>query len=271
MLSKKFEAEWRGFSEYIGSLIVEDFMSPRTYSQLLFDDASFSRPKLYFWILGCLNEFDVVIEDNIKQWTLYRQARVDKLLNRFAEPTPASSSEKSPETSPEKAHGSLPTRRDPDKGLKKFRELARKAEYIRQSLEDLRAQFKAKQSKVQALRDGLFNASALMESRSSTRLGMNVQLLTSVSIFYLPLAFCAALWAIPNITTATSGVLSLSLRCSWASVRTRLSSISKISLGFLEKCFSVADPDCCKTRKSILNSCGGRSDGNSKNFLQTRV
>ncbi|KAI9643270.1 hypothetical protein NHQ30_007886 [Ciborinia camelliae] len=50
----------------------------------------------------------------------------------------------------------------------------------------------------------LFNASALVESRASTRLGENVKLLTYVSIFYLPLAFCAALWAIPNIeSTAT--------------------------------------------------------------------
>ncbi|KAM3470437.1 hypothetical protein MY8738_009753 [Beauveria namnaoensis] len=31
----------------------------------------------------------------------------------------------------------------------------------------------------------------------------NVMLLTYVSIFYLPLAYCAALWAIPNITTAS--------------------------------------------------------------------
>jgi hypothetical protein len=30
-----------------------------------------------------------------------------------------------------------------------------------------------------------------MESRASTRLGHNVALLTYVSIFYLPLAFCA--------------------------------------------------------------------------------
>ncbi|KAJ4415325.1 hypothetical protein N0V85_002766 [Neurospora sp. IMI 360204] len=45
----------------------------------------------------------------------------------------------------------------------------------------------------------LFNASALIESRSSTRLGQNVQLLTYISIFYLPLGFCAALWAVPNI------------------------------------------------------------------------
>lgn len=37
----------------------------------------------------------------------------------------------------------------------------------------------------------LFNASALIESRSSTRLGQNVKLLTYVSIVYPPLAFCA--------------------------------------------------------------------------------
>uniref|UniRef100_A0A8H7K1S0 Uncharacterized protein n=1 Tax=Bionectria ochroleuca TaxID=29856 RepID=A0A8H7K1S0_BIOOC len=61
-------------------------------------------------------------------------------------------------------------------------------------------------AKVQALRDGLFNASALMESRSSTKLGQNVQLLTYVSIFYLPLAFCAALWAIPNITDGATKI-----------------------------------------------------------------
>ncbi|KAL6693023.1 ankyrin repeat-containing domain protein [Trichoderma pleuroticola] len=38
------------------------------------------------------------------------------------------------------------------------------------------------------------------ETRISTKLGQNVMLLTYVSIFYLPLGFCAALWAIPNIT-----------------------------------------------------------------------
>jgi hypothetical protein len=37
----------------------------------------------------------------------------------------------------------------------------------------------------------LFNASAVVESRLSTRLAQNVKLLTYVSIFYLPLAFCA--------------------------------------------------------------------------------
>jgi hypothetical protein len=35
----------------------------------------------------------------------------------------------------------------------------------------------------------------VIESRASTRLGENVKLLTYVSIFYLPLAFCTSLWS----------------------------------------------------------------------------
>ncbi|ETS77276.1 hypothetical protein PFICI_11150 [Pestalotiopsis fici W106-1] len=45
-----------------------------------------------------------------------------------------------------------------------------------------------------------FSWAAITESRISTNLGQNVMLLTYVSIFYLPLAFCAALWAIPNLS-----------------------------------------------------------------------
>lgn len=42
----------------------------------------------------------------------------------------------------------------------------------------------------------LFSASGVIESRVSTRLGENVKLLTFVSIFYLPLSFCVALWSV---------------------------------------------------------------------------
>ncbi|KAH8802532.1 hypothetical protein F5884DRAFT_802273 [Xylogone sp. PMI_703] len=45
---------------------------------------------------------------------------------------------------------------------------------------------------------------SLNETRTSTRLGQNVMLLTYVSIFYLPLGFSATLWAIPNITDRTT-------------------------------------------------------------------
>ncbi|OPB41000.1 hypothetical protein A0O28_0106970 [Trichoderma guizhouense] len=41
---------------------------------------------------------------------------------------------------------------------------------------------------------------SIYEARLSTKLAQNVMLLTYVSIFYLPLGFCAALWAIPDMT-----------------------------------------------------------------------
>ena len=48
----------------------------------------------------------------------------------------------------------------------------------------------------------LFNASAVIESRASTRLGENVKLLTFVSIFFLPLSFCTVSAQIPPAFSA---------------------------------------------------------------------
>lgn len=177
----KLEKQWTVLNEYIASLLVEDFMDPETYTKLLFDDEIFSRSRLYFWIIGCLNEFDVSIEDNIKQSRLFRQGRVEPLLNSLRSQ-------------------SIPEPQDSTR----LRDLEKRAEELEQGLEDIQAQFRAKIETVQSLREGLFNASALMESRSSTKLGQNVQLLTYVSIFYLPLGFCAALWAIPDITDSAT-------------------------------------------------------------------
>ncbi|KAJ3484562.1 hypothetical protein NLG97_g7021 [Lecanicillium saksenae] len=186
------------FNDHIGGLLTEDFMDPIAYSKLLFDDAIFSRSRLYFWIIGCLNEFDILLKDNIKQWQLYRRARIEHLILSQPE-SHVQSFASSCTTHDSVSTKKVETRFDLDKDLLRLRELDTEAENVRQSLEMLQTDFDAKREKAKALRDGLFNASALMESRSSTRLGMNVQLLTYVSIFYLPLAFCAALWAIPNI------------------------------------------------------------------------
>ncbi|KAF3389537.1 Ankyrin-1 [Penicillium rolfsii] len=49
-----------------------------------------------------------------------------------------------------------------------------------------------------------FAWTSITETRISTRLGQNVMLLTYISIFYLPLAFCAALWAIPDISNSST-------------------------------------------------------------------
>jgi hypothetical protein len=180
----RLEYRWSNLNEYIAGLLVEDFMDPETYTKLLFDDDRFSRSRLYFWIIGCLNEFDVSIEDNIKQSRLFRQGRVEPLLKSLPSETAASE--------------------PPD--LKTLQDLDKRAQELEQGLEDIQAQFRAKTERVKSLLEALFNASALMESRSSTKLGQNVQLLTYVSIFYLPLGFCAALWAIPDITDSATKI-----------------------------------------------------------------
>ncbi|ETS81000.1 hypothetical protein PFICI_06002 [Pestalotiopsis fici W106-1] len=176
----EIERRWRKLNDHIASLLVEDFMDPEAYTKLLFDDETFSRSRLYFWILGCLNEFQTTIEDNIQQSRLFRKGRIQPVLQALSS--------------------------SPTQDAMRLQELDKKVDELEQSLGDLRTQFQSKILTVQGLREGLFNASALMESRSSTRLGQNVQLLTYVSIFYLPLGFCTALWAIPNISESATKV-----------------------------------------------------------------
>ena len=112
---RKVEEQWRQFNEYIGSLLVQDFMDPEAYSEPLFNDKNFSRSKLYFWAIGCLNEVNVSIEDNIKKLKLFRQARI---------PHPSEPPPKSP------ALPSLPQR---------LLDLDEEAGKIGQGLEDLKA------------------------------------------------------------------------------------------------------------------------------------
>ncbi|KAM0168178.1 hypothetical protein ACHAPF_011254 [Botrytis cinerea] len=171
---------WENLYQHIEGLLHKDFMDPKAYVNLLFDDENFSESRLYFWIIGCLNEFDISIEDNIKQWMLFREARVDPHLEKDqGDNTPG--------------EGNMDS-------LEQSQNLTKEIDNLQEALKNWQKQFKHQKETAIALRDGLFNASALMESRASTRLGQNVKLLTYVSIFYLPLAFCAALWAIPNIT-----------------------------------------------------------------------
>ncbi|TGO46851.1 hypothetical protein BOTNAR_0561g00070 [Botryotinia narcissicola] len=83
--------------------------------------------------------------------------------------------------------------------LEQLKKIIQQAQTHVNTLKELRNDFSRNLETTKAFRDGLFNASALVESRASTRLGENVKFLTYVSIFYLSLAFCAELWAIPNI------------------------------------------------------------------------
>ena len=51
---------WTALAQYIDDLLVEaDFMRPRIYEQMLFDDDHFTRSRKYFWAIACLTEFDI--------------------------------------------------------------------------------------------------------------------------------------------------------------------------------------------------------------------
>lgn len=168
-------AEFQSFFEFIldGG---DSLMKPAEHDNLLFDDGAFSRSRRYFWAIDCLSEFDVVVSDNIVQWELYRAARIQPLLEGQGLPDLDMLQLKQVE--------------------RRYEILCNQREFFRQKLIATKAlrdavSTSSKNRVILAyLRYQLFNASAVIESRASTRLGENVKLLTYVSIFFLPLAFC---------------------------------------------------------------------------------
>ncbi|KAK0724228.1 hypothetical protein B0H67DRAFT_480549 [Lasiosphaeris hirsuta] len=82
--------------------------------------------------------------------------------------------------------------------------MMRKHRKLQAEIEAVRDVFDMQRTRATDLREGLFSASAVVESRLSTRLSQNVRLLTYVSIFYLPLAFCAVSLQIPHVITYCS-------------------------------------------------------------------
>lgn len=138
----------------------------RNPSSSFFDDDQLSTSKNYFSILAYTQQFRSSIINNISQWSLYYKARIE------------------------------PFREDHTPELKA---LVTQVEESCSSFEVIKRQIDVPVETVKGRSDGLFNASALSETRITNRLGQNVKLLTYVSIFYLPLAFCAPVWAIPNV------------------------------------------------------------------------
>jgi hypothetical protein len=136
---REVETRWRDLNKYIAGLLTKDFMHPKDYIKGLFDDENLTQSKLYFWIIGCLNEFVASIEDNIKQWKLFRAARV------LPPRDPA-------HTRSEEGSQSAPT---PDWRGTELQDLDEKAEKVHQSLQDLQLQFESQLKKVEALRNGV--------------------------------------------------------------------------------------------------------------------
>ena len=168
----RISERWADFQTFFDYILDngDSLMQPNEHDNLLFDDGSFSRSRRYFWAIDCLSDFETAITDNINQWELYKAAlpvldnELDNIQLRNAE--------------------------------RQGRVLQNHREYFRQKLASTRALrdavsyqlFRQWISLLMILQ--LFNASAVIESRASTRLGENVKLLTFVSVFFIPLSFC---------------------------------------------------------------------------------
>ncbi|KAL6720536.1 hypothetical protein ACLMJK_002460 [Lecanora helva] len=161
---ERITQRWADFLSYFDYILDggDSLMKPAEHDNLLFDDGAFSRSRKYFWAIDCLSEFEISITDNIVQWEQYKAARLPQTVE-------------------------LP---DIDRRQLIF------ADRQYRVLQNQRESFRQKLTSTKALRDALFNASAVIESRASTRLGENVKLLTFVSIFFLPLAFTTSLWSV---------------------------------------------------------------------------
>ncbi|TIA58172.1 hypothetical protein D6C77_05706 [Aureobasidium pullulans] len=158
--------EWQSLLAYMERLVAvhTPIVNPEEHDQLLFDDEQFSRSRLYFWMLGSLATFiDMMEESKLICERLEKHVR-----------------ELYPDTS-----------RLSEQEIKALRAMEPHINSLVQAMK----RATTLQERVKALRDGLFNASAVLESRAANRLSENVKLLTYVSIFYLPLAFCASLWS----------------------------------------------------------------------------
>ncbi|KAL8894091.1 MAG: hypothetical protein Q9192_004628 [Flavoplaca navasiana] len=165
----RISERWADFQSFFDYILDsgDSLMQPNEHDNLLFDDGSFSRSRRYFWAIDCLSDFDTAITDNINQWELYKAAL--PVLDNELDNVQLKNAER------------------------QGRVLQNQREYFRQKLASTRA-----------LRDALFNASAVIESRASTRLGENVKLLTFVSVFFIPLSFCASLWSVNDMFSMNS-------------------------------------------------------------------
>ncbi|KAI3316632.1 hypothetical protein HD806DRAFT_517165 [Xylariaceae sp. AK1471] len=167
-------ARWRGVLDELENLTnrTDALRQPDRLHEILFDDDSFSTSKRYFWIINLVHDIDSLLGDNIEKWTLYEKTAVAPFLQI-----------KPLEDWQEKAMDAL----------EKYRKEASEA---CEELKQLRQSFQVKLERVTVMRDGLFNASAVMETRASTQLGENIRLLTFVNIFFLPLGLGTSLWSI---------------------------------------------------------------------------
>lgn len=70
-------SSWNGIADHLASMITKGdaLFDPNQHDGLLFDDSTFSRSRLYFWAIDCLDLFIPSVEANIREWEHFWDAR----------------------------------------------------------------------------------------------------------------------------------------------------------------------------------------------------
>lgn len=140
--------------------------TPNESDQDLFEDSNFSKSRRYFRAIKDLSKYIRVIEGNVRAWQGFR----DEWLEMYRVD-------------------------DMDVPVSLRNEIS--GIEVQCTKLSLSCQLqKTMLAEVILRRDGLFNASAVIESRQAGLLSQDVRLLTYVTIFFLPLAFSTSLWSI---------------------------------------------------------------------------
>ncbi|KAK3388602.1 hypothetical protein B0T20DRAFT_364876 [Sordaria brevicollis] len=186
--------EWAELDLYFDRLDAkrELIFNPEQHDSLLFDDRHFSRSRLYFWAINSLGRFIQDINVTIERWERFWEENKGDIYN--SEQHLLDKHAKANET-------------EPRIGEQSVEELHASILLRIQSLKNTRQGFESRRQKIIEYRDGLFNASSVIETREATRLSQNVKLLTFVSIFYLPLGFCMSMWSINEDYNTTNLVV----------------------------------------------------------------
>ncbi|KAK1776556.1 hypothetical protein QBC45DRAFT_444306 [Copromyces sp. CBS 386.78] len=185
--------EWAELDPYFDRLDAkrELIFNPEQHDSLLFDDRHFSRSRLYFWAINGLGRFIQDINVTIERWEMFWE-RNERHIRRSEQHL---------------VDKHVKAEKKPHIGDRSVDELLASVDLRIQSLKNTRQGFEARRQKIIEYRDGLFNASSVIETREATRLSQNVKLLTFVSIFYLPLGFCMSMWSINEDYNATNLVI----------------------------------------------------------------
>ncbi|TGO08046.1 hypothetical protein BTUL_0229g00140 [Botrytis tulipae] len=176
---------WDILANHFEKLLSEsdNLLEPQLHDLLLVDDSKYSKSKKYFWALNILKEIESDIAAVISQ--------IEGFMD-FSEHSPLKKQFPLPE-------GRISTEQETI--------VKKKLGVLKEDLTSIKRRFRDQRELTKDLRDGLFNASAVMESRASTRLGENVRLLTFVSIFFLPLSFTMSIWSINDNALAHINIM----------------------------------------------------------------